>query len=131
MKQENISFWIVGNLMFIVKLKMVRFCICIIYEVNLNTCSFLEILNNVLEETVNSLPINETTVAWYQHDEAPSHNGGNIAQILEEIFDSKWKPNNGPCCCPLHSIDLNPMDFFIWGYIKNIVFKSKYKFKIT
>lgn len=43
--------------------------------------------NNFLT-TVENLPMNEATAAWYQHDGLPPYNGGAIADILEEIFDA-------------------------------------------
>jgi hypothetical protein len=37
----------------------------------------------------------------------------------------RWVGRNGPIPWPLRSSDLTPLDFFLWGYVKNIVYQVK------
>jgi hypothetical protein len=36
-----------------------------------------------------------------------------------------WIGRGGPITWPPRSSDLTPLDFFLWGYVKNIVYKVK------
>lgn len=64
----------------------------------------------------------EDDFIWHQ-DSAPSHVSGSTTRYMEEngmkfITKEQWPPK---------SPDLAPMDFFVWGWMKNRV--RKYKFK--
>ncbi|PNF43421.1 hypothetical protein B7P43_G13453, partial [Cryptotermes secundus] len=37
----------------------------------------------------------------------------------------RWIGRSGPTAWPPRSPDLNPVDFFLWGYVKNIVYQVK------
>jgi hypothetical protein len=37
----------------------------------------------------------------------------------------RWIGRGGPIALPPRSLDLTPLDFFLWGYVKNIVYKVK------
>jgi len=36
----------------------------------------------------------------------------------------RWISRGGPIPWPPKSLDLNPLDFFFWGYLKNIVYEN-------
>lgn len=59
---------------------------------------------------------------WYQHDGAPPHNHQMVKMYLNETFYDQWFGTDGPQLWPPRSPDLTPMDFFVWGYIKNEVY---------
>lgn len=51
------------------------------------------------------------------HDGCPAHNTAQVAQYLNNVFrPQKW---------PARSPDLNLLDFFYWGFIKNNFFKGQ------
>lgn len=56
------------------------------------------------------------------HDGAPPHSSLIINNYLEEVFEDQWIASNGPFRWPPRSPDLTPLDYFIWGYIKNEVY---------
>ena len=37
----------------------------------------------------------------------------------------RWIGRGGPTAWPPRSPDLTPLDFFLWGYVKNIVYQVK------
>jgi hypothetical protein len=37
----------------------------------------------------------------------------------------RWIGRSGPIAWPPRSPDLTPVDFFLWGYVKNIVYQVK------
>ena len=48
-----------------------------------------------------------------------------VADVLNERFPDAWNLTGGPIPWPPRSPDLSPLDFFLWGYIKNIVYAEK------
>lgn len=62
----------------------------------------------------------------FQQDGAPAHNSIQVKEYLNETFGNLWIGTNGPVQWPPRSPDLTPMDFFLWGYIKNEVYKNTY-----
>ena len=58
-------------------------------------------------------------------DGAPPHFSCFVTDILNERFPDAWIGRGGPIPWPPRSPDLSPLDFFLWGYIKNIVYAEK------
>ena len=48
-----------------------------------------------------------------------------MTDVLNERFPDAWIGRGGPIPWPPRSPDLSPLDFFLWGYIKNIVYAEK------
>jgi len=48
-----------------------------------------------------------------------------VTDVLNERFPDAWIGRGGPIPWPLRSLDLSSLDFFLWGYIKNIVYAEK------
>jgi len=48
-----------------------------------------------------------------------------VIDVLNEGFPDAWIGRGGPISWPPRSPDLSPLDFFLWGYIKNIVYAEK------
>ena len=72
----------------------------------------------------------------FMQDGAPPHCSCFVTDVLNERFPDAWIGRNGPIPWPPRSPDLSPLEFFLWGYIKNIVlsysgFKSRPSFSIT
>lgn len=57
----------------------------------------------------------------FQHDGAPAHFSRQVREILNTNYPDKWIGRGGPITWPARSPDLNVLDFFVWGYIKNLV----------
>ena len=55
---------------------------------------------------------------WWQQDDAPPHYARSVRNYLEEVFNNRWISRRGPIEWPPRSPDLNPLDFFLWGYLK-------------
>lgn len=95
------------------------------YEENLNSERYLLFLQNQLEEMLDDLPLNLIqNLNYFQHDGAPAHNAQIVSNYLLEKFPN-WIGNRGPIAWPPRSPDLTPLDFFLWGTIKDKVYKEK------
>lgn len=68
------------------------------------------------------MPPAERQTAWYQQDGATPHSTRVVGDLLELMFEGRWLANKGPYRWPARSPDLTVLDFFVWGFIKNIVF---------
>ncbi|XP_025406823.1 uncharacterized protein LOC112680823 [Sipha flava] len=52
----------------------------------------------------------------------PAHNAIIVRQHLNEIFPNRWIGTHGVIPWPARSPDLTPLDYFLWGHLKNIVY---------
>jgi hypothetical protein len=80
------------------------------------------ILNGIVEQFFDNLPLALTQNVWFQLDGAPPHYAINTRQRLHEMFHNQWIGRGGPVQWPPRSPDLTPMDFFLWGHIKETVY---------
>jgi hypothetical protein len=44
---------------------------------------------------------------------------------LDKHFPGRWIGRGGPISWPPRSPDITPLDFFLWGYVKDIVYKMQ------
>ena len=61
----------------------------------------------------------------FQQDDAPPHWGLQVRQFLNVAFPERWIGRDGPILWPLRSPNITPLDFFLWGYVKDIVYRTK------
>jgi len=62
---------------------------------------------------------------WFQQDGAPPHFAASVRAYLNEVFNQRWIGRRGHIEWPARSPDMNPLDFFLWGYLKQKVFREK------
>lgn len=82
------------------------------------------ILTNTVEEFVDNLPLAHLNDMWFQHDGAPPHYAQIVKEQLCAVFGDKWIGRGGPVVWPPRSPDLTPLDFFLWGHIKDVVYQT-------
>ena len=61
----------------------------------------------------------------FMQDGAPPYFSCFVTNVLNERFSDAWIGRGVPVPWPPRSPDLSPLDFFLWGYIKNIVYAEK------
>lgn len=61
---------------------------------------------------------------WFQHDGAPPHNSRLARHYLDTKFPNSWIGRSGPVVWPARSPDLNPLDYFLWGYLKSLIYET-------
>ena len=66
----------------------------------------------------------QPTIIFQQHG-APPHWGLHVCEFLNETFPNRWIGRDGPIPWSPRSPDITPLDFFLWGYLKDIVYKTK------
>lgn len=95
------------------------------FQGTLTGARYLHFLENALPELLEEIPIQERGAMWWQQDGAPPHNSNLVTQFLNERFENQWIGNSGPLRWPARSPDLSPLDFFLWGYLKTVVFETQ------
>jgi len=63
--------------------------------------------------------------AIFQQDGAPPHYASDVRAYLDKTFGDRWIGRGGPLAWPPRSPDLNPLDFYLWGHIKTLVYRTK------
>lgn len=86
-----------------------------------------EIYKENLEKFVKELRYvtSETEHPIFIHDDSKIHSSADVTAYLEKEFPHHWVGTGSSYAnWPRHSPDLNPVNFFLWGYIKSRVFKT-------
>ncbi|GFU75719.1 DUF4817 domain-containing protein [Trichonephila clavipes] len=62
---------------------------------------------------------------WFQQDGATCHSARATIDLLKDTFDDRLISRFGPVNWPPRSCDLTPLDYFLWGYVKSLVYADK------
>lgn len=85
--------------------------------------SYLDMLTGFLMPELERLNIDVRTIRFMQ-DGAPAHFALSVREWLN-INLPNWIGRGGPMAWPARSPDLTPLDFFLWGFVKFEVYKTK------
>ena len=91
----------------------------------LNSGNYLEFIEEHLVDIMDSLPLARRQRTWFQQDGAPAHSSTIVRNRLNELFDNRLISRFCTHAWPPRSPDLTPLDFFLWGRIKDDVFSSE------
>lgn len=94
------------------------------YDGTLTGERYLNFLQNILPDLLEDIPLNERNTMWWQQDGATPHFDHRVRNYLDMIFPERWIGRNGTINWPPRSPDLTPLDFFLWGYLKGIVYAT-------
>lgn len=104
------------------------------YEENLTGELYLQ----MLEDTINPLIIRmvencvdddgnrefDENKIVFQQDGCPAHFDRRVRALLDQNFPNSWIGRRGPReWCP-RSPDLAPCDYFLWGYLKSVIYRT-------
>lgn len=84
--------------------------------------TYLAMLEGFLTEWLDNLPLARRQRLWFQQDGASAHFARPVRDWLDNEFPGQWIGRGGPVAWPARSPDLTPMDFYLWGFIKSLVF---------
>ncbi|GFV65053.1 DUF4817 domain-containing protein [Trichonephila clavipes] len=62
---------------------------------------------------------------WFQQDGAPCHTARATIDLLKDTFGDHLISRFGPANWPPRSCDLTPLDYFLWSYVKSLVYADK------
>jgi hypothetical protein len=71
------------------------------------------------------VPLHIRRELWLQKDGAPPHFGRHVTAFLNQRFQSRWIGRQGPTPRPPRSPDLTPLDYYLQGRVKSLVYVVK------
>ena len=92
---------------------------------NVTGDSYLQLLQTFLVDYLENVPIRRRLEMFFQQDGAPPHFANQVREYLNNTFTNKWIGRRGPVEWPPRSPDLTPLDYFLWGYLKSVVYKNR------
>lgn len=66
----------------------------------------------------------DTEDMWFQQDDATCHTSNETLELIHEKFPDRLISRFGDVNWPPRSCDLTPLDYFLWGYVKDEVYKN-------
>jgi len=94
------------------------------YEGTLTGAMYLQFLEDELPDYLEDIPLDLRETMYFQQDGAPAHNSRIVNAFLNRTFPGKWIGTHGPIRWPARSPDLSPLDYFLWGYLKDRVYQT-------
>ena len=90
--------------------------------VTVNSDRYCSMLENFLEPQLSEFGYGNV---WFQQDGATAHTSRRSMEVLREMFPGRLISLRGDIGWPARSPDLNPCDFFLWGYLKSKVYINR------
>jgi hypothetical protein len=92
------------------------------FPMRLTGAVYANLLNMELPHLLENIPLIFLVNQWSQHDGALPHFSRNVQGIFNRMYPNRWIGRGGSRHRPARSPDLNPLDFFLWGYVKIVVY---------
>lgn len=92
------------------------------FEENVSGPTYLAMLQNYLVPALTDLGLDMNRIIFQQDGAAP-HFVRDVKIWLTATFES-WIGKGGPTLWPARSSDYNPLDFFLWSYVKDKVYQT-------
>ncbi|GFT77327.1 transposable element Tc3 transposase [Trichonephila clavipes] len=67
----------------------------------------------------------DAQVLWFQQDDAICHTARATIDLLKDTFGDRLISRFGPVNWPPRSCDLTPLDYFLWGSVKSLIYADK------
>lgn len=90
--------------------------------VTVNSDRYVHMLETFLRPKLEEIDAEDV---WFQQDGATAHTSRRSLGVLREMFPDRLISLRGDLGWPARSPDLSPCDFFLWGYLKEKVFKHR------
>lgn len=91
----------------------------------LRGANYLEFLQNDLPGLMDEIDLERRRNLIFQQDGAAPHFHGEVRRFLDRRHGHNgWIGRAGPIAWPARSPDLTPLDFWLWGHVKALVYAS-------
>lgn len=95
------------------------------FQRNLNAERYLTFLSTEIANEIDNMSLAERSKLWFQHDGASIHCTVEVRNYLDDLCRGKWIGRYSQYPWPARSPDLTPLDFFLWGYLKQKVYQKR------
>ncbi|GFW96290.1 putative DD41D transposase [Trichonephila clavipes] len=92
------------------------------HNVTVNGDRYRSMITNFFIPELNNHDVQEL---WFQQDGATCHTARATIDLLKDTFGDRLISRFGPVNWPPRSCDLTPLDYFLWGYVKSLVYADK------
>ncbi|GFW72040.1 uncharacterized protein TNCV_4789281 [Trichonephila clavipes] len=92
------------------------------YNVTVNGDLYRAMITNFFIPELNNHDVQEL---WFQQDGATCHTARATIDLLKDTFGDRLFSRFGPVNWPPRSCNLTPLDYFLWGYVKSLVYADK------
>ena len=96
-----------------------------VFHNNLAGNAYEAFLRNELPGWLEDIPLMVGRQMYFQHDGAPPHYTRHVTEYLNESFPNRWLGRGGPVAWAPRSPDLTPLDYYLWGHMKTLVYETK------
>lgn len=94
------------------------------FDNNLNGEIYNEFLNNEFLEILRPVPIRTQRNMWFMQDGCPAHYAVDVRMTLTAMFGENVIGRGCAVPWPARSPDLTVMDYYLWGRIKDLVYRT-------
>ena len=88
------------------------------FEGHVTQHTYLQLLRGELPLFLENVDLHTRARMWLQQD------GGIVRDFLNERFNIRWIGRRGPVAWAPRSPDLTSPDFYLWGFLKNTVYRT-------
>ncbi|GFX16304.1 uncharacterized protein TNCV_4705561 [Trichonephila clavipes] len=92
------------------------------HNVTVNGDRYRAMITNFFIPELNNHDVQEL---WFQQNGATCHTACATIDLLKDTFGDCLISRFGPVNWPPRSCDLTPLDYFLWGYVKSLVYADK------
>ncbi|GFU34711.1 uncharacterized protein TNCV_1994181 [Trichonephila clavipes] len=92
------------------------------HNITVNGDRYRAMITNFFIPELNNHDVQEL---WFQQDGATCHTARATIDLLKDTFGDRLISRFGPVNWPPRSCDLTPLDYFLWGYVKSLVYAKK------
>ncbi|GFY05618.1 putative transposable element [Trichonephila clavipes] len=92
------------------------------HRITVNGDRYRAMITNFFIPELNNHDVQEL---WFQQDGATCHTARATIDLLKDTFGDRLISRFGPVNWPPRSCDLTPLDYFLWGYVKSLVYADK------
>ena len=96
-----------------------------ILEGRLTGKAYLRFLQEELPRLLEDVSLNKQGRMYFRHDGAPPHSSREVINFLNYRFPGRWIGRGSPHNWPARSPDLSPLDYCVWGWMKELVYSVK------
>ncbi|GFX03784.1 transposase [Trichonephila clavipes] len=96
------------------------------HNVTVNGDQYRAMITNLF---IPELNIHDVQELWFQQDGATYHTARATIDLLKNTFGGRLISRFGPVNWPPRSCDLTPLDYFLWGYVKSLVWSMRISHK--
>ncbi|GFW54443.1 DUF4817 domain-containing protein [Trichonephila clavipes] len=92
------------------------------HNITVNGDWYRALITNLFYPELNNHDVQKL---WFQQDGATCHTARATIDLLKDTFGDRLISRFGPVNWPPRSCDLTQLDYFLWGYVKSLVYADK------